>query len=222
MKISALPFLAVIAATTFSVANGVIDLDRVLAVQRARILDTSEVCLAAQDAYQNDDAFNATETLYFDNWADALATIDMEDTSVCTTIEKELLIDCVVPDTVAGEDDYRTACTEKGGTFHAGSMDLSCAITLEGDTITVSLNSPPFYVCIPAECDVDSVAAEVDDLQEELVFQFDETFDAIYGLVGGSADCKVGATGASSGATTSFLPSLIMAGLFGIAFVFSS
>jgi hypothetical protein len=224
MKISSLsPFLAVLSATTFSSANGVdlngVDLNRGVVVQRARMLaELSAECEAAHEALADDDAFNATATTYYDNWGEIIVSLDLDDPDVCTTGDTS--IDCVIADNVGGTDEFRTACEEKSGTFYGASMDFRCTITSEGETVDFSNDFPPIYYCIPVECDVDSVAKTFDEVQNEVVELYDVIFDLVFGPDGG-ADCQAGVS-TSAGATASVLHSLIMGGLLGIAFVFSS
>jgi hypothetical protein len=205
MKISALPFLAVVAASTLSVASG----------------DSSMECVTALTALNGDVDFLAASTLYFEKVA-AAQNVDESDTSICT--QTDLTLNCVIPDPIEGAAEYSTACEEKGGTLNTADADFHCTEDVEGVQNFVSFDFPSGYFCIPAGCDAVSMSADIDEsiVQGFAKYAADTAGLEVGACTAGALAAGAGEDDASSGANTSFLPSLIMGGLVGIAFVFSS
>lgn len=177
--------------------------------------DITSACQVARQALLlDDDDLNAVAVNYYNHWGNATTLIDFKDSSVCDNNTSSDLINCVVPNNVSGTKEFQTACESESGTFYPASMDFRCDIYLPGDQdmTRANIDLPPYYVCIPKECQIKMFQEEIYNVQQRFVMFYDDLFDYKFGLTGhanGGADCK-----AHSGIQTmDFLYSLVLGGL---------
>lgn len=157
-----------------------------------RQLEFTEACNNTYNELWSDADLNDAYMFYSTNLDAAIEAATSPDTDACVTEGND--VKCVVSSGVEGEDEFISTCDNAGGAVDSVPMEITCALTLDGEIGSIYLDLPDALDCYPTDSEFQDCKDALIDTYYDVLQFMEEILEGAYLDAGyTNVNCDVGA-----------------------------